>query len=110
MGYRIECNQSADIFVLPTLAEGSATIVHEALAVGLPVVTTRSAGSVVTHGLEGLIVAERDSDALAEAIEKIVDDRTMRNGMSEMAIATAADFDEGPWGERLVAALGRLYA
>lgn len=99
---------TADIFVLPTLAEGSATVVHEALALGLPVVTTRSAGSVVTHGMEGLIVAEHDSDALAEAIEKIVEDRTMRNEMSEMAILAATDFDEGPWGKRLVAALEKL--
>jgi len=98
----------ADVFVLPTLAEGSPAVVHEALAAGVPVVTTRSAGSVVTDGLEGFIVPERDSFALAAAIEKIVFDRSLRSAMSEAARATAARFDEGPWGQRLLAALETL--
>jgi len=98
----------ADVFVLPTLAEGSPAVVHEALAAGVPVVTTRSAGSAVTDGLEGFIVPERDSFALAAAIEKIVFDRSLRSAMSEAARATAARFDEGPWGQRLLAALETL--
>jgi glycosyltransferase involved in cell wall biosynthesis len=36
--------QRADLFVLPTLSEGSANVCHEALSVGLPVVTTPNAG------------------------------------------------------------------
>lgn len=100
--------RTADVFVLPTLAEGSATVVHEALAAGVPVVTSRCAGSVVTHGKDGLIIADRDSDALANAIEKIVQDRSLRDAMSESAIETAADFDEGPWSKRLVEALMTL--
>jgi glycosyltransferase involved in cell wall biosynthesis len=95
----------ADIFVLPTLAEGSASVVYEALAFGVPAITTQSAGSVVTHGKEGLIVPERDSDAIATAIEKIVRNRGLRAAMAEAALATAANFDEGPWGNRLVEAL-----
>ena len=95
----------ADIFVLPTLAEGSASVVYEALAFGVPAITTQSAGSVVTHGKEGLIVPERDSDAIAMAIEKIVRNRGLRAAMAEAALATAANFDEGSWGNRLVEAL-----
>lgn len=98
----------ADVFVLPTLAEGSATVVFEALAAGIPIVTTRSAGSVVTHGKEGLIVPERNSEALASAIERIVRDRALRDAMAEAAIATVANFGEGPWGGRLVEALAML--
>jgi len=43
--------QTADLFVLPTLAEGSAEVTYEALAAGLPVITTKSAGSVVRDGI-----------------------------------------------------------
>lgn len=100
----------ADLFVAPSLAEGSATAVFEALAAGLPIVTTRSTGSVVTDGRDGLIVAERDSHALAAAIQRIVEDRALRASMSANALAAAASFDEGPWGERLIAALETLHA
>jgi len=102
--------RSADVFVLPTLAEGSASVVYEALACGVPVVTTRSAGSVVTDGVEGRIVPERDAGALAEAIEQIVKDRALRDRMSAAALGTAAAYGEDSWRERLLNALGHLDA
>lgn len=58
----------ADVFVLPTLSEGSANVCHEAMAAGLPVITTPAAGSLVRNGVDGLIVPERDVDALVNAI------------------------------------------
>ena len=48
---------AADVFVLPSLAEGSAEATYEALAAGVPVVTTPAAGSVVRNGIEGRLVA-----------------------------------------------------
>jgi len=97
--------ESCDVFVLPTLAEGSATVIYEALAMGVPVVTTRSAGSVVTNGKEGQIIPERDSKALADAIADITCHRELRDAMSQAAIRTAAEYSEEKWGERLIAAL-----
>ena len=47
---------SADVFVFPSLFEGSAVVTYEALAAGLPSVVTPSAGSVVRDGVEGFIV------------------------------------------------------
>ena len=41
----------ADVFLLPSICEGSATVCYEALAYGLPVITTRNAGSVVRRWL-----------------------------------------------------------
>jgi glycosyltransferase involved in cell wall biosynthesis len=99
----------ADVVVLPTLAEGSPAVIHEALAAGVPVVTTRSAGTVVTDGHEGYLVAERDSDAIAAAVERIVGNRSLRDEMARNALLTAAKFDEGPWGERLMAAMESLH-
>ena len=97
--------EAADVFVLPTLAEGSATVIYEALALGIPVVATRSAGSVITNGTEGYIVPERDAPALADAITEITSRRNLRDSMSMEAIRTAREFSEAKWGERLVSAL-----
>jgi glycosyltransferase involved in cell wall biosynthesis len=97
--------RSAAVFVLPTLAEGSASVVFEALCCGVPVVTTRSAGSVVTDGKEGRIVPERDAEALAKAIKEIALDPDLRAAMSAEALRTAAEYTEEKWGARLVEAL-----
>jgi glycosyltransferase involved in cell wall biosynthesis len=98
----------ADVFVLPSLAEGSASVIYEALGAGVPVVTTHSSGSVVTDGVEGLIVPERDSSAIALALKRIVRDRALRNSMSAAAHRTAKNYDTVAWGDRLLSVLGNL--
>jgi glycosyltransferase involved in cell wall biosynthesis len=95
----------ADIFVLPSLAEGSAGVTYEALGAGLPVVTTRAAGSVVRDGVDGLIVPERDPDALASAIESIVEDRPRREQMAIAARERAREFTTDRLADRLLWAL-----
>ena len=64
------CN--ADVFVLPSLEDGWARTVCEAMACGLPVVVTPNCGAsdVVQPGVSGEIVPIRDSNATAEAILK----------------------------------------
>jgi glycosyltransferase involved in cell wall biosynthesis len=64
----------ADAFVLPSLVEGSATVTYEALARGLPVITTPNAGSVVTDDGEGRIVAAGSAEALVEALAGYLED------------------------------------
>jgi glycosyltransferase involved in cell wall biosynthesis len=98
----------ADVLVLPSLAEGSASVIYEALAAGVPVVTTHASGSVVTNGLEGLIVPERDSSAIAAALKRIVRDRVLRASMSEAALRTAQKYNTLVWGDRLVSVLTDL--
>jgi glycosyltransferase involved in cell wall biosynthesis len=91
--------------VLPSLAEGSAETTYEALACGVPVVTTLEAGSVVRDGIEGRIVPSRDPEALASAIAEIVQDRQKRERMSRAARERARDYTWERYGERLLAAL-----
>jgi glycosyltransferase involved in cell wall biosynthesis len=59
----------SDIFVLPTLSEGSANVCHEALAAGLSIITTPAAG-IATHP-QVTLVPTMDSSALADAIKKV---------------------------------------
>jgi glycosyltransferase involved in cell wall biosynthesis len=100
--------QQADVFVLPSLAEGSAEVTYEAAAAGVPVVTTRAAGSIVRDDIEGRIVQERDLDALADAVEQIVENRALRDQMAHAARERARDYTWEQYGERLVTALKHL--
>ena len=56
------------IHVFPSQCEGSAKVTYEAAACGLPQITTRESGDVVTDGVEGIIIKPGDVYALAEAI------------------------------------------
>ncbi len=93
---------SADVFVLPSLAEGSAEVIYEALACGLPIVATVETGSVVRDGIEGMIVASRDPEALADAIAQVIEDRPKRERMARAARERAREFTWERYGERLV--------
>jgi glycosyltransferase involved in cell wall biosynthesis len=98
----------ADVFCLPSLAEGSAVSIYEALASGVPVVTTPSSGSVVTDGVEGFIVPERDGPAIAHAIERIVTDRPLRDAMSKAARQTAERCSDRVCGDQFIAVIREL--
>jgi len=92
----------AYVFCLPSITEGSATAIYEALAHGLPIVTTRATGSVVRNNVEGLIVPLRDGAAIAASIAAIVSDRDRRAAMSVAAAAAAAEYDESRCGEAFI--------
>lgn len=64
----------ADVFVLPSIVEGSATVTYEALMSGVPVIATRNTGSVVRDGIDGFIIPIRNPDALAAALRRYVDE------------------------------------
>jgi len=83
---------AADVFVFPSLFEGSAVVTYEALACGLPSVVTPSAGSVVRDGEEGLIVPAGDSEALAWAMARLGLDPSLRAACAASARARAEAF------------------
>lgn len=98
----------ADIFVLPSLAEGMAVVTLEAMAVGLPVITTPNSGSCVRDGIDGIIVPPADASALETAIERLISNRSLRETMSKNAKARAAQFTWEKYESRLIDALSRL--
>lgn len=93
--------QDADIFVYPALHEGSAIAVYEALACGLPVITTPNAGSVVRDGEEGFIVPVRDVEALMEKILLLYQNKELRNEMRLQARKRAESFTWQAYRQRL---------
>jgi glycosyltransferase involved in cell wall biosynthesis len=81
----------ADIFVLPSLFEGTPLTLIEAMWSGLPVVTTATAGmtDVVRHDANGVLVAPGDVDALAMAISALVNDCRRCRALGAAAHVTA---------------------
>jgi len=85
--------RSASVLLMPAVTdwkgeqEGFGMVLVEAMATGLPVVATRSGGipDVVTDGVTGLLVPERDPAALASAAAHILDDPALARGLVEAA-------------------------
>lgn len=65
--------QDCDVFVFPSWMEGSAKAVYEAMAVGLPVVVTRQAGSIVRDGVDGFVIEAGDTDVLKDRMTWFLD-------------------------------------
>jgi glycosyltransferase involved in cell wall biosynthesis len=102
------CMASADVFVFPSLFEGSAVVTYEAMACGLPSIVTAEAGSVVRHGRDGLVVPARDVVALAEAITRLGSDPSFRAACSASARARALAHDWPRYHEAVIEAVGRF--
>src|SRR5438132_2622868 len=65
------CLSQSTVHVFPSQWEGSAKVVYEAAACGLPQITTREAGDVVRDGMDGIIVQPGDVEAIAAALEHL---------------------------------------
>lgn len=100
----------ADVFLLPSICEGSATAIYEALAARLPVVTTPHAGSVVRDGIDGHLVPIRDVEAIVAALVGLAGDAERRRAMAEAAGLRATDYDLARYGQRLIIALDQARA
>jgi glycosyltransferase involved in cell wall biosynthesis len=89
----LEVMQEADVLVLPSLAEGCALVVLEALACGLPVIVTPNTGSLefVRDGYEGFVVPTCNSEAIAERLNRLCRDRDLLASMSQYARQTAIE-------------------
>lgn len=96
----------ADVLVLPSISEGSANVCYEALATGLPVITTPNAGSVVCDGIEGYVVPIRSSQGLAERMATLAADGDLLGELSNNAVARAREFTWDAYAARLLEALG----
>jgi starch synthase len=84
--------RAADVFVLPSLHEGSAYSIYEALACGVPVITTPNSGSVVRDGIDGFIIPVRDVAAMKERLLLLSEDLHLREWMGRNARMRAEQF------------------
>jgi glycosyltransferase involved in cell wall biosynthesis len=99
-----------DIFFFPSTCEGSAGSVAEAMAMGLPIVTTPNSGSQVRDGQEGFVVSCGDMDGYHEAISKLIAEPHTRLAMGNAARERAMMFDLTWYQNALVSTLETFLA
>ena len=77
-----------DIFVSPTYSEGFSNTILEAMASGLPIVSTRTVGVVdcLVDGRNALLVEPRDVDGLVAALARLLDDDATRARLANQAL------------------------
>lgn len=92
----------SDLFVFPSIQEGSALAVYEAMAAGLPVITTPNAGSIVRDGQEGFITPIRDVEALCTHMQRLYEDAELRAYLSQAARKRAEDFSWDHYRQQLI--------
>jgi glycosyltransferase involved in cell wall biosynthesis len=86
--------RGADIFVLPSYREGFPLVVMEAMAYGLPIVTTpiRGCADHLAPGVNALFAPPRDVEALAERLTQLLGDSALRRRMGAANVEKVQDF------------------
>ncbi|MCL3881774.1 glycosyltransferase [Marivita sp. GX14005] len=113
LGYRsqsevAEALAAADIFALPSFAEGVPVVLMEAMAAGLPVLATRIAGipELVEDGVSGRLVAPGDENAFVDALKDLLGNAERRAAYGTAGRAKVlAEFDarrEAQWLSTLI--------
>jgi colanic acid/amylovoran biosynthesis glycosyltransferase len=79
--------QQADIFALPSFAEGIPVVLMEAMAMEIPCVTTRITGipELIRDPVDGLLVTPANDEELAAAIARLIDDPELRQRIGRAA-------------------------
>jgi glycosyltransferase involved in cell wall biosynthesis len=100
----------ADVLVFPTLSDSFGMVILEAMAAGIPVISSPYCADVVEDGVSGFVVEPRDIQALAKAISKIIHDRPLRERMSRAAKERASQFTWEKHGQTLVRTLRCIHS
>lgn len=83
--------EKADAFILPTLSDGFALTQLEALAYGLPVISSRKCGSVVQDGVNGWVLHDEEPETIAKTIHIALNNRDLKVQAAETKKETRLD-------------------
>ncbi|MEM4218230.1 MAG: glycosyltransferase family 4 protein, partial [Candidatus Methanomethylicaceae archaeon] len=103
----VDLYRSADVFVLPTVSDVFPAVILEAMAAGLPVITTPNCGSgeIIRDGVEGFIVPVRAPDVIAEKLTRLLENPEKRIEMGQAAHERAKEFTIEQYREKLLVLL-----
>jgi len=105
-----ELMQQCDVFVFPSYFEGLALVILEAMACGLPVITTSASGGcdVITDGKDGWIIGPGDLTGLVDRMSYCLEHRQIVRDMGLAARATAERFTWSAYGDRWMQILAEV--
>ena len=85
--------KNSDIFILPSISEGTPKVILEAMACGLPVIATKVGGvpTLIKDRDNGLLVPRQNAGALADAINEIIENKVLRCQLIESGYKTAEE-------------------
>lgn len=100
-----ETIREADVLVAPAVNEGHGRALVEAMLLGVPVVAADSGGhaEVITHAANGLLAPPDDAEALAAAVERVLADKALADGLVAQARERAEQAFGAPTLDRTLA-------
>lgn len=104
-------NAAGDVFVFPALRDPYGLVVDEAMAVGLPTISTTSAGEIgerVIDGVNGYLVPPGDPGALAGAMRRLESDPALRTRMGARSAEMIAAYTPDHWARAFEDAVERI--
>jgi glycosyltransferase involved in cell wall biosynthesis len=103
----LQLMQSCDVFCLPSIIEGRALVMQEAMSQGLPLIITPNTGGedLIDEGVTGFLVAIRRPDEIADKISWFADNRSKISEMSRAAQFKAGQLTWKMYGEAIVKAV-----
>lgn len=97
--------QWADVLLFPSLCDGFGLVLLEALAAGIPVITTPNTGVAIRDEIDGYLVPIRDAKSIAERLNQLASDPNLLSEMSLNARERSAEFSLDAYGDRLYSAI-----
>lgn len=99
--------QSSEVFVFPTLFEGFAGVILEASSCGCPIITTENSGADPDY-FPGIIIPEKDSQAIYNNIVRIFEDKNFQQELSDALFKYAKKLHPDIYKKQLLSLLDEI--
>jgi glycosyltransferase involved in cell wall biosynthesis len=104
----VQALKAMDVFILPSLHEGSSIAVYQAMAMALPIITTFNSGTVLSHGESCIMIPPKNIQATIDAMILLYENDTKREYLGRNAYLLSKEYTWTQYRERLQGILREL--